>query len=120
MDLEVFGKAHRGRDRRHGVRIEIDQATARFAEQMVMWSGHGIESAGGPGVEGAVGQPQKDQGIQDPIYGHAGESGDPRPELLVELVGGGVPPAIQEGLVHRSALPGQGDSSIPAPALQLQ
>jgi hypothetical protein len=99
--------------------FEIDDIPAVQADQVMMLMGLGFESRRRAGVAYPGNQPHLHEGIQNTVYGGAGDAGESRSDLIVDLIGCRMILMIADGLEHRPALYGDRKPVLAARPLQL-
>ena len=104
---------------RHRRVIEVDQAPAALADEMVMPSRHGIESHHRVRVVDLLGQACPDEGLEHPVNGRARETRQTPLDGVEDLVRGRVVPPSGQLLEHRAALNGQCEPSAPTLLLEI-
>jgi hypothetical protein len=99
--------------------FEIDNGPAVQTDQVMVLMGLGIESRRRTGVAYPGDQSHLHEGVQNTVYGGAGDAGESRPDPVVDLIGCRMIPVIADGFEYRPTLYGDRKAVLAARPLQL-
>ena len=112
LDVEFAGADLGPGDLVEALVLDVDDAAAIEADEVMVLVDFGVEAGGGARVAGFGHEAEGDEGAEDAVDGHAGDLGKVVPDSAVKLLGRGMVGAVEDGFEDSLALGGNGKAAF--------